>query len=247
MRARIDTGIESPDALIDAAYSDLFFAAHERQFRLEGGESETRDELRNIGRYYLILRRTEDSREMRRELRKQYVQLAKQTDIFLQILRNAAHDDIAFGLYMTALRLGEPFPATKFAGLSAHAQTQSGEPYFRELIRLLELLEKSAFEQADNFRERPGPKINLGLEFLVRRVADLFTTTLNRPFSIDHHKPVAASKAFDFVSALIAPLDDVSDTEITTAIRAKQNWRRKIKAKAEQQNMLKAGSQKIEK
>jgi hypothetical protein len=137
---------------------------------------------------------------------------------------------------MTALRLAEPIPTTKFGGLGTHAQTQSGEPYFLELIRLLELLEKSALEQSNNFRERPGPKINLGLEFLVRRVADLFLTILNRPFSVDHHKPIAASEAFDFISALVAPLDDVSDTEIMTAIRTEQNRRNKIKAKAARKN-----------
>ena len=165
---------------------------------------------------------------MRQELRKESAQLAKQTHKFLQILRNAPHDDIAFGLYMTALNLGAAMPNTIFPELSAHAQRQSGEPYFRELIRLLELLEKSALEQANHFRERPGPKVNLGLEYLVRHVADLFATTLNRPFTVDHHKPVAASKTFDFVSALVAPLDHVSDTEITTAIRAEQNKRRNI-------------------
>ena len=96
----------------------------------------------------------------------------------------------------------EPIPATIFPELSEHKQRHSGEPYFRELIRLSELLEKSALEQVNYFRERPGPKINLCLEYLVRHVADLFLTTLNLPFTIDHHKSVAASEAFDFVGAL---------------------------------------------
>ena len=96
----------------------------------------------------------------------------------------------------------EPIPATIFPELSEHEQRHSGEPYFRKLIRLSELLEKSALEQVNYFRERPGPKINLCLEYLVRHVADLFLTTLNLPFTIDHHKSVAASEAFDFVGAL---------------------------------------------
>jgi hypothetical protein len=111
----------------------------------------------------------------------------------------------------------------------------------------LELLKNSSLDQAEYFRGRPGPKINIGLEYLVRRVADLFLATLNRPFSIDHHKPLAASEAFDFVSALVAPLDDVSDTEITTAIRAEQNQRHEIGAKAVQRDMLMTNSRKIEK
>jgi hypothetical protein len=238
MRARIDeTGEENTHALIDAAYSDQFLLAFERQFHLESGESEIRRELNNIGRHYLILRRSENDREMRRELRRQYAQLAKQTGNFLKILRDAPHDDIASSLYMTALRLGEGMPATIFPELSAHEQRQSGEPYLLELIRLLELLDKSALEQANYFRERRGPKINLGLEYLVRHVADLFLTTLNRPFTIDHHKPVAASKTFDFVGALIAPLDDVSDTEIMTAIRAEQGLRRKLNTQAGRRNI----------
>jgi len=248
MRARIDkTGEENPHALIDAAYSDEFHLALERQLCFASDKSEIRAELNKIGRLYLILRRSENDREMRRELRKDNALLARQTDKFLKILRGAPHDDIASGLYMTALRLGEGMPATLFPELSAHEQGQSGEPFLLELIRLLELLEKSALEQANYFRERPGPKINLGLEYLVRHIADLFLTTLNRPFTIDHHKPVAASGAFDFVGALIKPLDDVSDTEITTAIRAEQGLRRKLNAQAGRQNNPAAKAQNIEK
>ena len=173
---------------------------------------------------------------MRQELRKENAQLAKQTNKFLQILRTAQQDgrqdDIAFGLHMMALRLDAAMPATIFPELSEHEQRQSGEPYFLELIRLLELLEKSALEQVNHIRERRGPKINFGLEYLVRHVASLFLTTLNRPFTLDHHKPVAASEAFDFIKALIAPLDDVSDTEIITAIRAEQDKRRIMSRKA---------------
>ena len=243
MRARIDySGEESPHALIDAAYSDQYFVSLERRFRLEPGNAETRRELRNIGVRYLTSRRSEDNQKMRQELRKESTQLAKQTNKFLQILRNASHDDIAFGLYMTALISGEAMPGTLFPQLSAHAQRQSGEPYLLELIRLLELLEKSGLEQANHFRERPGPKINLGLEYLVRHVADLFLTLLKRPFTVDHHKPVAASEAFDFVSALAAPLDDVSATEITTAIRAEQGARRKLNAEAGKRNASKSQS-----
>jgi hypothetical protein len=228
MRASVDTGSENPADLIDAAYSVVFFTAFERQFGLESRKSEIRDSLRNIGRQYIVVRRTEDGREMRRELRRQNAQLAKQTNSFLEILRATSTEEIAASLYMTALRLNEPIPSTKFAEISPHAQSQSGEPYFRELIRLLELLEKSSLEQADYFRERPGPKTNLGLEFLVRRVADYFVSELKRPFSVDHHKPIAASEAFDFISALIAPIDQVSSTEIMTAIRTEQNRRRNI-------------------
>jgi len=241
MHARIDkTGEENPNALIDAAYSDQYFTVLERRFRLETGNAETRRELRNIGVRYLTSRRSEDNRKMRHELRRESAQLARQTNQFLQILRNAPRDDITFGLYMTALSLHEAMPDTIFPELSAHAQRHSGEPYFLELMRLLELLEKSALEQANRLRERPGPKVNLGLEYLVRHVADLFLTSLKRPFTVDHHKPVAASDAFDFVSALVSPLDDVSDTEITTAIRAEQGVRRKLSAGAGKRNTPKA-------
>ena len=245
MRARIDkTGEENPNALIDAAYSDQYFTVLERRFRLETGNAETRRELRNIGVRYLTSRRSEDNRKMRKELRVDNAYLAKQTNKYLQILRNAPHDDITFGLYMTALRLDEGMPAAVFPDLSAHDQRHSGEPYFLELMRLLELLEKSALEQANHFRERPGPKINLGLEYLVRHVADLFLVSLKRPFTVDHHKPVAASEAFDFVSTLVEPLDDVSATEITTAIRAEQGVRRKLSTEAGKRNTPKAKAHK---
>ena len=226
MRARIDkTGENNIAALIEAAYSNSFFAELARLFPVELGKSDVRAELNHIARIYVALRRTENSPELRKEMRKDYLQLGKQTDGFLGILRAAPQEDLAFAIYMAALRFNEPIPATKFAGLSGHAQTNTGEPYLLELLRLLELLKNAAKEQADHFRERPGPKINLGLEFLVRRVADLFEE-IDRPFSIDHHKPVPTGPAMDFVRALIAPLDDVSDTEISTAIRTEQNRRR---------------------
>ena len=125
---------------------------------------------------------------MRRGMRKDYLHMAKQADNFLKMLRTAPHDDIAFALYMTALRLKAAISATKFEELSEHAQAKSGEPSLLEIIRLMELLKDSTKEQAEYFRERPGPKINLGLEYLVRRVADLFGER-DRKFSIDHHKP----------------------------------------------------------
>lgn len=233
MRARIDrVGDASPHTLIDREYSDQYFDALERQFGLESGNTGTRRKLKNIGVHYLIARHREDDRKARQNERKANALLARQTNKFLQILRKTPQDDITFGLHMTALRIGAPPPATIFPELSEHEQRQSGEPYYLELVRLLELLEKSALDQINHFRERSGPKINCGLEYLVRHVADLFLTTLNRPFTVDHHKPVAASEAFDFVAALIAPLDDVSDTEIMTAIRAEQSARRKLNAKA---------------
>lgn len=233
MRARIDkTGEETPHALIDGAYSDQYFDGLERQFGLESGHTETRRKLKNIGVYYLIARHREDDRKMRQDERKANALLARQTNKFLQTLRKSPRDDITFGLHMTALRTNAALPAAIFPELSQHEQRQSGEPYFLELIRLLELLEKSALDQINHFRERRGPKINFGPEYLVRHVADLFLTTLNRPFTVDHHKPVAASEAFDFVTALIAPLDDVTNTEIMTAIRAEQSVRRKLNTKA---------------
>lgn len=233
MRARIDkTGDAKPHTLIDREYSDQYFDVLERQFGLESGNTETRRRLKNIGVHYLIARRREDDRKVRQDERKANALLARQTNKFLQTLRKSPRDDITFGLHMTALRTGAPPPATIFPELNDHEQRQSGEPYFLELIRLLELLEKSALEQVIHIRERRGPKINFGLEYLVRHVARLFLTTLNRPFTVDHHKPVAASEAFDFVAALIAPLDDVSDTEIMTALRAEQSARRKLNTKA---------------
>ncbi len=233
MRARIDkTGEENPHALIDGAYSDPYFDGLERQFGLESGNTATRRKLKNIGVHYLIARHREDDRKMRQDERKANALLARQTNKFLQTLRKFPRDDITFGLHMTALRIGAPPPATIFPELSEHEQRQSGEPYYLELVRLLELLEKSALDQISHFRERSGPKINSGLEYLVRHVADLFLATLNRPFTVDHRKPVAATDAFEFIAALVAPLDDVSDTDIITAMRAEQSARRKLNVKA---------------
>ena len=219
---------ENPAAHIERVYSDTFFLGLTNSAGHNIDVSKFRNELRTIGRLYLILRAREDCAASNRKLRKNYLRLAEQTAGFLDVVRGATFDDIAFCLYMTALRQSEPIPATIFEGLSVHAQTKSGEPYLLELIRLLELLKNAAQEQADYFRERPGPKINSGLELLVRRVADIFAE-IDQSFSIDHHKPVPTGPAVDFVKYLLAPLDKISDTEIATAIRTEQARRRKLK------------------
>ncbi|MGC9955134.1 MAG: hypothetical protein ABSD21_12770 [Rhizomicrobium sp.] len=71
----------------------------------------------------------------------------------------------------------------------------------------------------------------------MRHVTDFFLVTLNRPFAIDHPKPIAASQAFDFVGAIIVPLGDVSDTELMPAIRAERGFWRKLNAQARQQSV----------
>lgn len=225
--------ISSPDeaaAIVEREYSDEYFAGLEKQFGIDFGP-DNRREFRTIGRRYLTMRGIGNDGKSRREDRAHYTRLAKQTGTFLEILRHTPREDIEFGIYMAALRQNEPIPTTKFPHLSKHAQSQTGAPYFRELIRLLKLLKSAADRFADDCRERPGPKINRGLELLVRRSADYFISRLNRPFSVDHHKPIAPSEAFDFVSALVAPLDNISDTEIITAIRAEQNKRRNMSQK----------------
>ncbi len=222
-----EAGSDRPGEQIDRLLDETFFRKLEKSFGKQFGEPAIQAELKNIGRLYLIFRNTENSLAERRAIRRNSLRLAKQTGEYLNYLRDAPYDDISMALYVAALRRGEPVPTTKFPKLTTHTQENSGEPYLLELIRLLELLSDANLEQAERFREKPGPKSNFALELLVRRVGDIFDA-LKRSFSIDHHKPVPTGPAIEFVRDLVAPLDTISDTEIATAIRNEQSRRKKL-------------------
>ena len=105
--------------------------------------------------------------------------------------------------------------------------------YYRELIWLLELLKASTERSIKMLTSPPGPKINEALEGFVRKVADFWVLRLNQRFSVYHRKrddPRTGDRltpAFKFIRALVAPLDDISDNNLVTAMRKEITWRRK--------------------
>ena len=97
----------------------------------------------------------------------------------------------------------------------------NGDILFHDLSRLLNVLEFGLDEEINFGLRKSGPRVNLGLETMAMQVSQFFKVELNgRPFTIDQHKPFKATQAFDFVKALVDPLDDVTQNEIITVIRS---------------------------
>lgn len=189
-----------------------------QQFTFDGKDPEIAAAIIRMGISYISLRQKENTREIQ-QLRSRYKKLAGEIKSFRKLLEK--DEELPLLMYFSALQLKEPPPKSKFPGLTPHERQNSGEPYFRELLRLLNILSEGLNQQIRRSGLKSGPRSNPALESLALKAGQLFAQELNgRPFTIDPHKPFKPTKAFDFVKALVAPLDSVTDAEIITAIRA---------------------------
>jgi hypothetical protein len=223
---RVDSGTENRGEFIKRAYPGQFLENLAMRLNLPPFDAEMVKEIKGMGWTYIVIR-NEDPAE-KKQIRQEYQELKRAIERFVPILREAEQRDFSSDIDIAARRLCEPRPKTDFPDLTEH-QKQRGEPYLRELFRLLNIAKSAAEHQLMFFSNRRGPRINSGLAMLVKRAAAFFEIELHQPFTIDHQKPFKPTKAFDFVRALIGPLDDeVSDDEIVTAIRAELAERRKL-------------------
>jgi len=71
-----------------------------------------------------------------------------------------------------------------------------------------------------------GRSKNMALANLVIHAADFWEMDLKRRFRIDYHKGAGLTPGFEFVKALLKPIDDVTDTQIITAMRTEIKVRR---------------------
>jgi hypothetical protein len=221
MRARIDfDGQEFPAQIVRRVYDGDFLARIGRQFKFDGQSPDINAKIFRMGISYITSRRMED-REDFAKLNKQYVKLAREIDKFRVALKSNADLDLPQVMYFAALELSESAPSGDFPGLTDHERSQSGEPHFRELMRLLNILANGVREDMRQSAPKRGRRANWGLDGLALNSAQFFAVELNkRPFTIDPHKPFKPTEAFDFIKALVDPLDNVSDDAIVTAIRA---------------------------
>jgi len=217
MPVRKGTETDLPASLIRRIYDAAFFSEIARQFKFDTENPETIAAINRMGISYLISRQLEDWHDPV-DQRKRLKKLESEIHRFLATLEKSQDLEIPQLMYFSALKSGQPRPQTNFPSLTAHQQTQSGEPYARELLRLLTILENGIADAAKMAAPKRGPKPNLGLESLAFQAAEFFASQ-NRPFTIDAHKPFQATEAFDFVKMLVQPLDDISDDNIVTAIR----------------------------
>lgn len=232
MPARVDLdGSERPQEIVRRIYSADYLLRLGQQFKFDEKDSEIVAEIRKMGTSYIAMRRRENPEEFR-ELNRRYNKLARELKVFRQALDHNADLDVPQIMYFSALKLNQLPPQGDFPGLSKHDREQSGEPYYRELMRLLEILDKGIDDDKTRSAPKRGPRVNFGLEVIARQAAEFFAVELKgRPFTIDPHKPFKATPAYDFVKALVEPLDTVTHDDIVTAIRGAKTIRKSPKKK----------------
>ena len=185
-------------------------------------------ELRRIARFYLSTRHEANRTADLPSDDEEYRALSKTTLKFIEILKEAQEDDdIATDMYMTARTIN---PDHDKFGISDLSETQikgRNDRHYRHLIGLLNLLAASVNIKLDFSKLSSGPRKNAALESLTQSASYFWSHNVGRKFSIDYHKGSGLTEAFQFVRALIDPLDaNVSDQQIITAMRTEIKSRR---------------------
>ncbi len=227
MRAKIDDGSDfSPWGLIPRIYTDQFLAGISEQFGFKIQGTETERDIREAGaRYILGARLDEEDPSFHKTRRKDYVKFLRATEKFGSLLETFdAEKDISTQMLWGARILNEPKPQTEFPELSDHDQKR-GPPYYFELVRLLNILKAGVDFEIQNSTSIGGRPKSTGLLIFINRIADVWIINLERRFSIDYHEGSGVTEAFDFIKALLSPLDDIPDARIVTAMRAEIHQR----------------------
>jgi hypothetical protein len=221
-RAGADTDDDQSHlAIVERVYTNEFLSTLKERFKFDALRPDLARLIRRIGENYIFERRFEDDVDRPQKSRKSYREFLRVTEAFLEWLKKSYdHSDfynIATEMLMIAQSRKEPEPQNEFPGLSEHQRRV--EAHYRELVRLTELLKATLTHGIDHLKPKPGPKRDSALEHLVSSTAVFWTFDLGRGFTLDHHKGAGLTKAFDFVQALVKPLDDVTDDKIITAMR----------------------------
>jgi hypothetical protein len=221
-RARADTDDDqSPWVIADRLYTDEFLSGLKETFKFDALKPDLAQRIRRIGENYIFERRFEDDGDRTQKSRESYRAFLNVTEPFLEWLKKSyEHPDfynIATEMLMIAQGREEPEPQNQFPGLSEHQRRV--EAHYRELVRLTELLKATLAHRIDHLKPKPGPKRDFALERLVSSTAVFWTIDLGRRFTLDHHQGAGLTQAFEFVRALVKPLDDISDDKIITAMR----------------------------
>jgi hypothetical protein len=217
--ARVDDGVEHPRAIAARVYSDRFLSGLKADFGFNALEPDIAAELRDIAFRYIVFRREENQPAYRKTSRRQFRALKTATERYLPLLAHHQKRDLASDIHLVA---SLEYAENKKVNIPRIAGSKrfDGNAYLEELMRLLQLIKRTAGWQARHLGDRGGRPKNLGLEELTRKAAEFWRTRLNRRFSVDYHEGTGLTPAFKFVRALLAPLDDISDRQIVTAMRA---------------------------
>ncbi|HVB79574.1 MAG TPA: hypothetical protein VNE82_06430 [Candidatus Binataceae bacterium] len=206
--ARSDTGTERPKQIVERIYSDEFLFELHRAFGIEPFTAERAGQIRKLGTRYILGRRMENQTDLLKSDQRNYLELQKATESYLALLREYEERNIGSDMKVAAQQLGWPEP-----------ELNDPEGYYRQLLLLLDLLRTATIRQAKYLASRGGRPKNFGLEDLVRHAADFWAVELGRRFTVNYHQGEGITRAFEFIKALVAPLDDISDKQIVTAMR----------------------------
>jgi hypothetical protein len=226
LRARIDSDeSERPADIARRVYTQKFLAEIGGKFKFDPFTRNRASDLRWIARTYILNRRLEiswDEHGRRMQSLKSYREFYKVTVSFLDWLKKSYdHADfynIATEMLLVARNRGESDPQNEFPKLDAHRR--SVEAYYRELVRLTEILEATLERGILNATPRRGPRPDDTLRHFVSSCAAFWMADLKRRFTIDSHAGSGTTRSFEFVKRLLDPLDEIDDKKIVTAIRA---------------------------
>lgn len=156
-----------------------------------------------------------------KESKDSYKRLIGQLEELLSNLKNFSGGYITDQMFWGAKRNGDPI-LEQFERLDLRDPVGCGEEHFDRLIELLEFLKSGCVDhRAELFAlDRGGPRLNFGLQNFIGNIFGYWTIPLERRFTLDHHKGVGLTPAFDFVKALVTRIEAISDAQIMTAMRS---------------------------
>jgi hypothetical protein len=217
MRARIDDGKKDPRELADRVYSDKFLAGLAKRFAFDLAEHNAAYELRRMAFSYIALRR-DDGDDWQEEQRTRYRRLRTAVTSFAELVKTFEDDDIATELFLTGHGQAHQGVASDELIASQKDETRN-DLLYRHLRGLLDLLGETAQRKIASYKGTRGPRRNDGLEAIVMKAFVFWTADLKRRFTLDYHKGAGLTEAFQFLRALIDPLDDVTDQQIISTMR----------------------------
>ena len=227
IRARADDGSKWPRRIAERVYGQQFLSELKERFGFDALEPERAEQLRDIAFRYIVFRREENQPEYRKRRQREYLKLQKVTENYLVLLKQQEKRDIASDLNLVA-SINSKWDDLRDYPRLMNPGRHNARAYVHTLLRLLELTKATAAWHAQKMASRSGRRAYLGLHELARKAAEFWIEVLHQPFTLDYHKGSGFTRAFEFVKALVTPLDDVTDKQIVTAMRAQIAARRRF-------------------
>lgn len=219
---------QSQNTETDTAFSEQFLSELAERFDFSLSDGGNREELQQIRYRHNRATRIGDDKKNSQSERREYTKLLSDVDRFSSKIAAYENRHLIHELFLFAKGHGIPKPLTDFPELTEH-ETKRGEPYFLELIRLLNLLRSTLDHEIEARRDKGGRPENFPLRMIIFRIADFWEVFLGRTYAIDYHKGVGLTPAFEFTKAILLALGDYTDARIITSMRSEITSRNHLK------------------